>query len=91
MIQQTSLLAYAEQLRTGYISSHIDQLLTSLARFGRSGATDREVRDFCLPGWELGKVSARRNDCIKLGKIEQNGTKMCKKTNKTVNVWRVKV
>lgn len=89
-MQQTSLLAYTELLKSDHIGNKTKEYLSALRNFGSEGASDREVRDIFLHMWELGTISARRNDAIEADWVEEGETKYCQKTGRRVNTWRIK-
>lgn len=82
-MQQTSLLAYRDVANT-----NTEKYIGALMFFGKNGASDAEVRDIVLIDWLPGRISARRNDAMKEGRVEWVGTGEYKGRKR--NVWRVK-
>lgn len=89
MIQQTSLQAYTELKKDGQIGYKVLVYLDALSTV--ISASDREIRQKIYERlgewWELGTVSARRNNAIELGLVTEAGEAVDPVTGKTVVLW----
>jgi len=93
MIAKTSLWSYYALKKDNKIGKRVIEYVEALKRFGNFGASDREVRmtiaDMTGSRWELGTVSARRNDALELGIVKERGIVKDLKTGRLVKLWKV--
>jgi hypothetical protein len=81
-VQQTSIEAFRSIQKT--LSDHQAIVATYVEIHGP--VCDREIAEGL--GWTINKVTARRNEDVKLGTVEFAGTKLDPQTNRTVMTWR---
>ena len=84
-MQQTSLFAYDELLRSGTINQKERDVLVVISN--QPLCTDREIAD-CL-GWQINRITGRRNALAKKGIIVPDGVKKYR-TYRMAIAWRLR-
>lgn len=83
MIQQTSIMAYSENKRE--IESQRERVLVFFKNHPNS--TDREASEYLK--LEAGRISARRAELMKVGKVLPAGIRRCNITGVASMTWVV--
>ena len=85
MIQETSMENYLDIIGSGRINEMQEVIFKAFLIHPLS--TDREISE--ISGEEINVVTARRNELVAEGLIEEVGKRACKVTGRTAIYWRI--
>lgn len=86
MIRETSRQSYQEEKRRG-LNEAYEEILGALLAGGPM--SDREIQDF-LKKDEANQIRPRRNELMKMGRIESIEKRSCRITGKKVLIWSIR-
>lgn len=86
MVDETSIKAYREIIAEGLLGDMQVQVADYISK--TPNCTDKEMSE--ATKMPINCVTPRRNELVKMGVVEDMGTRKCSITGRTAHYWRVK-